>query len=68
MKIKLRHMDFCDGCDNLKELNTIGGHMRCTIYGKNLLPSEETHLLSRGQGYIKRLEICKKENEVEIYK
>ncbi|TSA28591.1 hypothetical protein D4R71_00365 [bacterium] len=68
MKIKLRHKDFCDSCDHLTEQITLGGHKRCTIYGKILLPSEETHLMSKGQGYIKRLDICKEENEVEVYK
>lgn len=68
MNIKLRHVDYCDGCNCLKDLGTLGGHKRCNVYGKTLLPSEETHLMSKGRGYIKRLEICKKENEAEIYK
>jgi len=68
MKIKLRHKDYCDGCDKLTEQITLGGHRRCTVYGKTLLPSEETHIMSNGQGYIKRLDVCKDENETEIYK
>ena len=68
MKIKLRNKDFCDGCEQLEDLGTIGGHKRCKIYKKTLLPKEEVFLASRGQGYIKRLDNCKKENEVEVYK
>jgi len=66
MKLKLRYQDYCDGCENLKELNTIGGHKRCTLYKKNSLPKDDTFAGTLGIGKIARLEICKKENEVEI--
>ncbi len=68
MKIKLRHKDFCDSCEQLKDIGTLGGHKRCKIYSKTLLPKEEVFISSKGQGYINRLDICKEENEVEIYK
>lgn len=66
MKLKLRHPDFCDGCEQLIELNTLGGHKRCKLLKKNMLPQQDAYIANRGLGHLPRPDICKKENEVEI--
>lgn len=68
MKLDLRHKDFCDGCDQLTDLHTLGGHKRCKLYKKNMLPQEDIYLANKGLGYLTRPEACKKENEVTIVK
>lgn len=68
MNITLRHKDFCDGCDQMTELNTLGQHKRCRVYRKNFLPKDEVFIANKGLGYIERLEICKQENEARIKK
>lgn len=73
MKIKLRNSNSCDGCNHLKKLATLGGHMQCDIYKKNMLPLDDVTVMLRRQdgkdtGRIERPQICKKENEAEIYK
>lgn len=66
MKIKLRNADFCDGCEHLVNLNTLGQHHRCKVYKRNMLAMDDIFFGSKGIGSFKRPEICKKENEVEI--
>lgn len=66
MKLKLKHKDFCDGCEQLYDLHTLAGHKRCRLYKKNMLPQESELIANRGLGYLKRLEQCVKENEVEV--
>jgi hypothetical protein len=67
MKLTLRHKDFCDGCEHLYDLHTLGQHKRCREYKKNFLPDESLFIATK-QGYIKRPEICLKENEAEVRK
>jgi len=64
MNLKLRNKNYCDSCEKLKELNTIGGHKRCEIYNKIMLSNENTFIASKGMGHILRLDICKKENNI----
>ncbi len=59
MDPKLRHKDFCDGCNQLVEIGTLGQHKRCDIFKDVLLPSEATHIASHGVGYIARPDKCK---------
>ena len=66
MKPTLKHKDFCDGCEQLQELHTLAGHKRCSLYKINMLPQESDLIANRGLGYLKRPEICVKENEVEV--
>lgn len=66
MKLKLRHPDFCDGCEQLLELNTLAQHKRCKLYKKNMLPRQDVYIANSGHGYLPRLEVCIKENEVEV--
>ena len=66
MKLKLKHKDFCDGCEQLYELHTLAGHKRCVVYKINMLPQEGNLVENRGLGYLKRPDICVKENEVEV--
>ena len=66
MKLKLRHQDFCDGCEQLIDLHTMGQHKRCKPYKKNMLPQRDIYIAKRGLGEFPRMEICIKENEVEI--
>lgn len=68
MKIKLRNKNFCDGCDKAKKLNTLGQHVKCAIYNKNMTPQDDVFLGSKGLGYFPRPKNCKDENEVVIYK
>ena len=68
MKLKLRNKNYCDGCDQLVELKTIGGHKRCNIYRTVLLPNEDTFIASKGMGHVLRSEVCKKENEPIVSK
>jgi len=68
MKLKLRHKEYCDGCEQLHELHTLAGHKRCVVYKKNMLPQEGNFIENRGLGYLKRPDICVKENEVEVAK
>lgn len=68
MKIILRHQDFCDGCDQLTDLHTLGGHKKCKVYKKNMLSQEDIFLANRGLGSLARPENCKKENEITIAK
>lgn len=66
MKLKLKHQDFCDGCEQLEDLPTLGQHKRCKFYKINMLPQEDTFFANRGLGYLARPEKCKKENEIKI--
>lgn len=68
MKITLKHIDYCDGCSELKALSTLGGHKRCEVYKTILLPTADIELVSKGQGTIVRSDKCKELNEVEIKK
>lgn len=68
MKIKLRNIDFCDNCEQLKELNTLGQHKKCLVYGDVLLQQEDVFLNSKGLGYLKRPRKCKDDNEAEVVK
>lgn len=68
MKIKLRHKLYCDGCDQSKKLPTLGQHLRCNVYKKNMTHQDDVFINSKGLGYFPRLEECKAENEAEIYK
>ena len=65
MKLKLKNVLFCDGCSELQDLHTLGGHKRCKVYKKNFLPDESLLIENHGQGTIKRPEICQNENEAE---
>ena len=65
MKLSLRNLEFCDGCEQLVELNTLAQHKRCKLYKKVMLPRDDTHFESHGLGYIERPEICKKDNKAE---
>lgn len=68
MKLKLRNKEFCDGCDQLIELNTLAQHKRCKPYNKIMLPREDMFITNKGLGYLPRPDVCKKENEAEIKK
>lgn len=68
MKIKLRHKEYCDGCDQSKKLNTLGQHIRCEIYGKNMTPQDDIFIGNKGIGYFPRPQKCKDENEAEVHK
>lgn len=68
MNLKLRHEAYCDGCEQLKKLGTIGGHTRCDIYKRVMIPDDQLHLVNKGLGYFQRPDICKEQNETEIVK
>ena len=69
MKLKLKHKDFCDGCEQLVELNTLASHKRCKVYDKVMLPREDLFGTEyKGLGMIKRPDYCMQENEAEVVK
>lgn len=65
-KITIKHKDYCDGCSELENLNTLGGHKKCKVYKKVMLPSPSLEIESRGLGTIKRPDECKVENVAEV--
>ena len=75
MKLKLRNLNSCDGCEQLKSLGTLAGHKQCRLYKKNMLPMDDVTAMLRKQeskgeevGQIVRPQICKDENEAEVIK
>ena len=68
LELKLKNPNSCDGCGQLKKLQTLGGHMQCAIYKINTLPTDDVTMASRkaegkDTGSIKRPQICKDDNE-----
>ncbi len=55
-----KHPGYCDGCGQLTELHTLGGHKRCKLLKKNLLPQDHILIASKGKGSIERPDECKK--------
>lgn len=62
VKIKLRNPDFCDGCEHLRDLATIGGHKRCVLLKKNMLPQED---ITYKHGTLPRPKECKDQYKAE---
>ena len=54
---------FCEGCEHLQDLGTLGGHHKCSLYKRVMVPDFDAFNGSRGLGYFKRLECCIKEHE-----
>lgn len=65
MKIKLKNPNSCDGCNQLEELNTLGQHKKCKLYGKVMLPMDDVSMAIKKVGRLERPQVCKDENEVE---
>ena len=66
VKLTLKNKNYCDGCAQLTDLHTLGGHKRCKLYKKNMLPQEDIFIANKGLGYLSRLDVCKEENEAEV--
>jgi hypothetical protein len=62
LTLNLKNPKSCDGCQFLKPLNTMGGHIRCEIYKKNMLPLDDVTMVIKKVGKVERLQICKDEN------
>ncbi|MCK4817153.1 hypothetical protein KA005_15390, partial [bacterium] len=68
LKLKLKNPDSCDGCEQLKNLATLGGHKQCKHYKINMLPLDDVTVMLRKQegkdcGKVPRPQICKSENK-----
>ena len=60
---KLKNKHFCDGCDELKNLMTLGGHRRCNIYKIMMLEKFDAYLANKGAGSFPRPDICMEEDK-----
>lgn len=56
--MKLKNPKSCDGCEHLKPLKTLGGHMRCEIYKKNMLPVDDMTMAVNKAGRVERPQVC----------
>ena len=59
---KLRHREYCDGCEKLGEMITIGGHRRCSIYKITMLEQHNVFIANKGVGSLPRPEKCLEED------
>ena len=63
MNRKLKHPEYCDGCDQLKKLMTLAQHSKCSKYQIVMLPKSDLLLTSRGNFQFPRPGKCKDEDE-----
>jgi hypothetical protein len=57
-KLILKNPNSCDGCEHLKKLATIGGHVRCEVYKKNMLPLDDISMSIKKVGRVERPQVC----------
>ena len=62
VNITMPNVNYCDNCSALKEIGTLGGHKKCQVYDKVMLPRQDLQLISYGQGSMQRPVQCKEEN------
>ena len=66
--IKEAHMkasDYCDKCNKIQALNTLGQHKKCTVYDKIMTPQYDTIAMGNGLGIFPKLKECKHEAKEE---
>ena len=61
--LKLKNKNFCDGCEHLKNLQTISQMHECKIYKIKMLAQYDAYIANKGFGYYPRPEKCQEEDQ-----
>ncbi len=63
MKPEIKNLAYCDGCQHLKELNTLAHHKKCGIFGKVMIANSSMYDLKAMDKVIRPVECIAKYDE-----